>query len=74
MSRNKLRQIVSQVYKSRGDAIEGERIIAQSRDIGKKRIIPGTSTHQMQQTILKSNALCVIDKEFRIKDKHLKSK
>ena len=74
MSGNELRRIVSQVYKSRGVAIEGERIIAQARYIGNKKTIPGTSTHQMQQTILKVNAFCVIDKAFRIKDKHLKLK
>lgn len=74
MSRNELRQIVCQVYNSQGDAIEGERIIAQARVIGNKKTIPGTSTHRMQQTILKFNALCVIDKAFRIKNKQLKLK
>lgn len=74
MNRNELKQIASNIHSSKGDAIQGERIIAQAREIGRIRVVPGTSTHQMQQAVLKCNALCVIDREFRVKDKKLKLK
>ena len=68
MARQKLRNLVSNAHRNRGDAIEGERVIAQARQIGKPLIVPGTSKHRIQEVVLRSNVLCVIDKSFQLKD------
>lgn len=67
MSRKELKDIAKATYKNVGDAIAGEQIIAQARNIGNKRVVPGTHTHQVQEIVLRSNVLCVIDQAFRLK-------
>lgn len=74
MARQGLRSLVSNTYRERGDALAGERIIAQARNIGRILVVPRTSTHRIQQTVLKSNVLCVIDRPFRIKQTTLQLK
>ena len=68
MARRELRALVGSTYRKRGDAIAGERVIAQARETRKLRVVPGTSKHQLQEVVLKRNVLCVIDKSFRLKD------
>lgn len=66
MSRQELKGLVVNTYRNHGDALVGERIVAQARDMGKPYVVPGTSTHKMQEVILRRNALCVIDKPFQL--------
>jgi hypothetical protein len=66
MSRQELRGLVVNTYRGPGDALVGERIVAQARDMGKPYVVPGTSTHKMQELILKRNVLCVIDRPFQL--------
>jgi hypothetical protein len=61
----KLKNLASSISRSVGDAVAGERVIAQARIIGKPIVLPGTSKHRIQQVTLKNNVLCVIDREFR---------
>ncbi|MCK4344309.1 MAG: hypothetical protein KAX05_03415 [Bacteroidales bacterium] len=74
MKRKDLRKLANNIYRSTGDALAGERIIAQARSIGDVCIVSGTSSHRVQQTVLKKNALCVIDKEFRLSDTEMRLK
>jgi hypothetical protein len=67
MSRKELKDIALATYRNVGDALAGEQIIAQARDIGKTRVVSGTHTHQIQETVLRSNVLCVIDRAFKLK-------
>jgi hypothetical protein len=68
MARRELRDLAANLYRGAADAIEGERIIAQARDIGKPIVVPGTSTHRIQQCVLTVNALCIIDRPFRLRE------
>lgn len=74
MSRKALKDLVKKVHKEEGTAIAGERVIAQARSIGKSLVIPGTSSHRIQQSTLKGNVLCVLDKAFRIKEGRIRLK
>lgn len=74
MSRKELKDIVVARHTEAGHAVAGELIIAQARDIGKIRVVPGTHTHKIQETILRSNVLCVIDRPFKLKDGGMKLK
>ncbi|HJT35115.1 MAG TPA: hypothetical protein VJ783_24015 [Pirellulales bacterium] len=56
------------VHRNDGDAIAGERVIAQGRKIGKMIVVAGTSTHKMQEVVLRSNVLCVLDRPFRLSE------
>ena len=68
MSRRELKDLAKTIHRKQGDALEGERVIAQARDIGKPLVVPGTSSHRIRQVVLKINALCVIDRPFVFKD------
>lgn len=68
MSRKELKDIVVARHTEVGHALAGEVIIAQARDIGKTRVVAGTHTHQIQEAVLRSNVLCVIDRAFKLKD------
>jgi hypothetical protein len=68
MDREQLRTLARATYRNFGDALAGERIIAQARKIEKVRVVRGSSSHRMQETLLKSNVLCVIDRSFRSAD------
>ncbi|MEE9131666.1 MAG: hypothetical protein V3T84_16750 [Phycisphaerales bacterium] len=75
MKREDLEQLAERIHREEGDAIAGERVIGQARRINKIHVVPGTSRHRGMETVLKSNALCVIDKSFRLAGEpfHLKS-
>jgi hypothetical protein len=66
MSRKDLKSLVVNTYRNHGDALVGEQIVAQARDIGKTRVVAGTSTHNMQELVLRRNVLCVIDRPFQL--------
>ena len=66
MGRRELKDLAASIYRGEGDAIAGEQVIAQARNIGDVRVVPGTSTHRMQEVVLKSNVLCVIDRAFKL--------
>ena len=66
MNRKELKSMVVATHRKDGHAIAGERIISQARKIGKTCVVTGTSTHKLQECILKKNALCVIDRSFRL--------
>jgi hypothetical protein len=67
MARKELKDLCGTVHRAAGDAIAGDSVIAQCRNTGKTRVTAGTSTHKIQETILRSNVLCVIDKAFRLR-------
>ena len=69
MNLKKIKSKANRIKRSPGDAIEGERVIALARKIGRRSVVSGSSKHQIQQIILRSNVFCMIDKAFRIKDK-----
>jgi hypothetical protein len=66
MSRKELKGLVGNTYRNHGDALVGERVVAQARDVTKPYPVPGTSTHKIQELILKRNVLCVIDRPFQL--------
>lgn len=74
MGRQELRTLAVNVHRGRGDALAGEQIIAQARQIGKAIVVPGTSTHRIQEVVLRSNVLCVIDRPFRLVEGPMKLK
>ena len=59
------------VYREEGDAIEGERIVCQAREISKPTLVQGSSRHKKQQITLKGRqnnlAKCWIVKPRRLK-------
>jgi hypothetical protein len=67
MARRELKDLAKRVFRQEGDAIEGDVIIAQARKTGKTYVVPGTSNHKIQETILRSNVICVIDKPFMLR-------
>ena len=67
MKRDELERLAVRKYRDPGDALAGERVIAQARKIRTVKSVPGTSAHRMQETILSTNVLCVLDREFRPK-------
>lgn len=74
MNRDSLRKVAKNIHYSSGTAIYGERIIAQARKVGKIILLSGSSKHRIQQTTLKKDAFCMIDKEFIVKDRQLRLK
>ncbi|MFH1586536.1 MAG: hypothetical protein ABID38_01615 [Candidatus Diapherotrites archaeon] len=53
------------IYYEEGDAIKGDKIVAEARKISKPKVIIGTARHKAQQIILWENALCFIRKRLR---------
>jgi len=74
VTRADLKDLARNTYRDAGDALAGEQIIAQARKISRTLVVAGTSTHQIQQVILRSNALCVIDRAFRLIERPLRLK
>ena len=74
MGAKDLEKLATNIYRSAGDAISGERIIAQARTFGRSIIVPGTSKHRIQQATLRKNVFCVIDKAFRIREDKMRVK
>lgn len=74
MGRRELKELALNVNRNYRDAIAGEQIIAQARQIGRVQVVPGTSTHKMQEVVLRKNVLCVIDRAFCLTDGEMKLK
>ena len=68
MARQELKDLTLNIYRSQGDALAGHRIIGQARRVGKPIVVPGTSTHRIQEIVMQVNALCVLDRPFRLRD------
>jgi hypothetical protein len=66
VSRKELKSLAANIYRNHGDALEGEQVIAQARDVGKVRVVAGTSTHKIQETVLRRNVFCIIDRPFKL--------
>ncbi|MGA7793937.1 MAG: hypothetical protein WCA19_12940 [Candidatus Acidiferrales bacterium] len=62
--RKALRDLARNVHHETGDALAGEKIIAEARDISTPIRAHGTSKHQIQEIVLRRNAFCVIDRAF----------
>jgi hypothetical protein len=58
----------SAIHREKGHALAGEMVIAQARQIGRVIVLPGTSTHKIQEIVLRSNVLCLLDRPFRLID------
>lgn len=61
--------MILMIGRKKGDAIEGDKILCQARNIIKKKHpVKGTSKHRMQSAILESRgrtpAFCQIDREI----------
>ncbi len=72
MQRKDLKCLAINISRKYGDAIAGEKIIAQAREIDSAKVFHGTSTHQIQEIALRKNVLCVIDRPFRIRETPMK--
>jgi hypothetical protein len=53
------------VYYEEGDAVRGDQLVAEARDIGKPKVIVKTGRHSAQQVVLRENAFCIIRKKLR---------
>jgi hypothetical protein len=67
VNQRELKKLAYKISFSEGDAISGERVIAQARSISNPTIVSGTSGHRIKQIILRTNVFCLIDKAFRIR-------
>lgn len=74
MERKELKRLARKISRDHGDALAGDKIIAQARDIGKVMVVPGSSTHRIQEVALRENVLCVIDRPFKLKEPEMKLK
>jgi len=74
MSRKNLKNLAKEVHEEAGAAIAGERVVAQARSIGKYMVVAGSSNHRIQQSTLKGNVLCVVDRAFRIREGKIRLK
>ena len=52
------------VYTKKGDILKGNVIRVEARKIAKIKVIAKSGRHKAQKTVLKDNALCVIDREL----------
>jgi hypothetical protein len=66
MDRTELERLAKNVYRDGGCALVGERIIAQAREISKTRVVRATTSHRMQESVLRRNVMCVIDRPFQL--------
>ncbi len=53
------------VHTEQGDAIKGDRIIGEARKISDTQVIVKSGRHKTQRTILRDNAMCILDKKLR---------
>ena len=53
------------VYTKVGDTIIGDKIIVEARKILEPTVIVKTGRHKSQRTVLKDNAMCIIDKKAK---------
>ena len=70
MDRSELRKIANKpIHRKVSDAIEGQKVIGIARDIKQMdKPIKGSSKHRTQGVILKSDAFCIVDKEFKLRE------
>ncbi|MDR0911499.1 MAG: hypothetical protein LBM96_02730 [Methanobrevibacter sp.] len=54
------------IYTKVGDTIKGDKILVEARKIAKVEVINKTGRHKAQKTVLKDNAICIIDKKMKI--------
>lgn len=73
MRQRKIKKLASNIRRSEGDAIAGERVITQARSIGKIIIVYGSSKHRAKQMTLRGNVFCVIDRAFRTREIKMRS-
>jgi hypothetical protein len=66
MAREDLKRLAVSVHRNHGDALEGERVIGVARQISRTQVVQGTSTHRIQEVVLRSNVLCVLDRPFEL--------
>lgn len=66
--RRDLRARCTVIHRKRGDALAGEQIIVQARHIGVPTVLPGASSQKVQETVLRVNALCMVDRPFKLKE------
>ena len=52
------------VYTKSGDILKGNIIRVEARKIGKIKVIAKSGRHKAQKTVLRDNAICVIDREL----------
>ena len=52
------------VYTKSGDILKGNIIRVEARKIGKIKVIANSGRHKAQKTVLRDNAICVIDREL----------
>ncbi|MCL2115499.1 MAG: hypothetical protein FWH29_04685 [Methanobrevibacter sp.] len=52
------------VYTKKGDIIKGNIIRVEARKIAKIKVIVKSGRHKAQKTVLRDNAICVIDREL----------
>jgi hypothetical protein len=52
------------VYTKKGDILKGNIIRAEARKIAKTKVITKSGRHKAQKTVLRDNAICVIDREL----------
>ena len=52
------------IYTKAGDTIKGDKILVEARKISKIKVISKSGRHKAQKTVLRDNAICVIDKEL----------
>lgn len=74
MGRRDLRKLATSIHRSPGDALAGDQVIAEARKIGPTMVVTGTSSHRMQEVVLKRNVLCVIDLPFKLIEDAMKLK
>jgi len=48
-----------------GSTIKGNRIIAEARKITEPIVIVKSGRHKAQRTVLKDNAICIIDRKLK---------
>jgi len=47
-------------HTQQGDALRAQKVIAQARQIGPRRLLPGSGRHRTQQVTLADSVYCVI--------------
>lgn len=67
MKNEDLKKLVKRTFRTSGDAIEGNKVIAHARKIlVSSKKVKGTSKHSLGQVVLQQNCLCVLDKTFSV--------
>ena len=62
MKQKNLKAKARKIYHDPGDAIRGERVIAQYRTIHQSKLVHGTSAHKLTQAKLVGSVFCIIDR------------